>query len=205
MRLEVVDGNTDLPTRLTLGLVRRLTGVEVPDVIRAAAYRHRFWGTPFHALVQSLLRGRSDWSKGERELFAAFTSDRNTCPFCVSCHHEFAERRLDPSLVDEAIADPSNPSLGPQLAAVLPLLDKLASDPDSVTSADIAAVRAAGVSEQALEDAVPISAAFHVVNRVMNALGAPAMEDKQLRVGTFVVEKGGYRLPPTVRYLSRQR
>jgi len=36
MRLQVIDTGADLPTRATFGLMRRLTGVEVPDVIRMA-------------------------------------------------------------------------------------------------------------------------------------------------------------------------
>ena len=44
VRLQVIDSRADLPTRATFGLMRRLTGVPVPDVIRMAGYRHRFFG-----------------------------------------------------------------------------------------------------------------------------------------------------------------
>jgi hypothetical protein len=44
-------------------------------------YRPEFFGKPYGDLVHLLLRGPSDWSVGERELFAAFTSHLNTCRF----------------------------------------------------------------------------------------------------------------------------
>jgi len=46
---------------------------------------------------------------------------------------------------------------------------------------------------------------FHVINRVMNALGAPALEGKRLSVARAFIGRFGYRLPPTIRYLSRGR
>ena len=51
------------------------------DVQRALTYRPERFGAPFSALCQQVLRGPSDWSVGERELFAAFVSAQNQCPF----------------------------------------------------------------------------------------------------------------------------
>lgn len=205
MRLEVIDTRADLPTRATLGLMRRLTGVEVPDVIRLACYRHRFFGSPYHVLVQDLLRGPSDWSEGERELIAAFTSARNECPFCVSAHSVLADERLADPLFDLAVTDPTAPELGPRLSAVLVFLDKLSATPEEIDEADREAVLRAGVTEAAFEDAVLISVMFHVINRVMNALGAPALEDRQLSVTRGLIGRFGYAVPPTIRFLSRAR
>ena len=201
----MIDSGADLPTRATFGLMRRLTGVPVPDVIRLAGYRHRFFGTPYHELVQDVMRGPSDWSEGERELIAAFTSARNECPFCVSGHSAFADERLDDPLFDLAVADPTAPELGPRLSAVLVFLDKLSATPEEIDETDRDAVRRAGVTESALEDAVLINVLFHVINRVMNALGAPALEGRQLSVAQRFIGRFGYRLPPTIRYLSRAR
>ncbi len=57
---------------------------EIPaelDVIRALAFRPERFGRPFGELAQQVMRGPSDWSPGERELFAAFVSAQNQCPF----------------------------------------------------------------------------------------------------------------------------
>jgi len=51
------------------------------DVVRTLRYRAELFGEPFSAVLQRVMRGRSDWSAGERELFAAFVSAQNQCPF----------------------------------------------------------------------------------------------------------------------------
>ena len=40
-----------------------------------------FFGTPFSETLDHAMRGPSEWSAGERELFAGFTSLLNQCPF----------------------------------------------------------------------------------------------------------------------------
>jgi hypothetical protein len=54
---------------------------EAPGVIKTLLYRPELFGRPFSDAVDRALRGPSDWSAGERELFAAFTSLLNQCPF----------------------------------------------------------------------------------------------------------------------------
>ena len=51
------------------------------DVVRTMSYRSELFGRPFSAAMQQVMRGPSDWSVGERELFAAFVSCQNQCPF----------------------------------------------------------------------------------------------------------------------------
>ncbi|GHO84819.1 hypothetical protein KSZ_28250 [Dictyobacter formicarum] len=58
-----------------------LQGESVSDIRRVLTYRSEFFGTPMSILTQAVLRGPSYWSVGERELFAAFTSSLNRCPF----------------------------------------------------------------------------------------------------------------------------
>ncbi len=45
------------------------------------SYRSGFFGGPYTALLQPVMRGRSEWTVGERELFAAYTSYLNQCPY----------------------------------------------------------------------------------------------------------------------------
>jgi len=51
------------------------------DVVKVMQYRPDFFGGPYADLLHDVMRGPSDWSAGERELFAAFTSRLNQCPF----------------------------------------------------------------------------------------------------------------------------
>ena len=53
----------------------------VSDIRRTLSYRPALFGYPFSAYLQEVLRGPSDWSVGERELFAAFVSRTNQCSY----------------------------------------------------------------------------------------------------------------------------
>jgi hypothetical protein len=85
MRLERVQSGHRLPQRLMLGVARRATFLatrsEPPDVLRTCLYRPEFFGRHYGALTHQVMRGPSEWKVGERELFAAFTSRLNQCPF----------------------------------------------------------------------------------------------------------------------------
>jgi hypothetical protein len=54
---------------------------EPPDVVKTLYYRPEFYGAAYCTLLNDAMRGPSDWTVGERELFAAFTSALNQCPF----------------------------------------------------------------------------------------------------------------------------
>ena len=53
----------------------------VSDISLAVRYRPELFGQPFGELLQDVMKGPSDWTEGERELFAAFVSAQNQCPF----------------------------------------------------------------------------------------------------------------------------
>ena len=57
------------------------SGQEPLGVVKTLLYRPELFGTPFSEELHEVMRGPSDWSPGERELFAAFTSLLNQCPF----------------------------------------------------------------------------------------------------------------------------
>ena len=81
MRLRRVERGQRLKQRLILQLSRTTQRREPPDVVRTLFYRPELFGTSFSAACHKVLRGPSEWSVGERELFAAFTSAQNQCPF----------------------------------------------------------------------------------------------------------------------------
>ena len=53
----------------------------VSDISLALRYRPELFGQPASAYFQEVMKGPSDWSEAERELFAAFVSKLNQCPF----------------------------------------------------------------------------------------------------------------------------
>ena len=50
-------------------------------MLKTLHYRPELFGKPYSDALELALRGPSDWSDGERELFAAFISSLNQCVF----------------------------------------------------------------------------------------------------------------------------
>ena len=53
----------------------------VSDISLALRYRPELFGRPFSELLQEVMKEPSEWTEAERELFAAFVSVLNQCPF----------------------------------------------------------------------------------------------------------------------------
>jgi len=81
MRLQRVEHGHRLKEKLMLGAIGLLLRQRAPDIVRTLFYRPAFLGKPMSEWTQAVMRGPSEWSVGERELFAAFTSKINECVF----------------------------------------------------------------------------------------------------------------------------
>lgn len=81
MRVRAVERGHRLAQRLKLMLIRVVGGRRVPDIVKTLLYRPELFGRPMCDWTQTVMRGPSPWSVGERELFAAFTSRKNQCVF----------------------------------------------------------------------------------------------------------------------------
>ena len=81
MRLEVVDAGHEPAEAAVLDRIRQHSGREPVGVVKTRLYRPELFGRPFSQALDSVMRGPSEWSAGERELFAGFTSLLNQCPF----------------------------------------------------------------------------------------------------------------------------
>jgi hypothetical protein len=80
MRLATLKQAKGITQRLGFGLIRRLVG-PVPGPILTFSHRPHFFGRAISACFQEALRGPSEFSVGEREMFAAFVSRLNECRY----------------------------------------------------------------------------------------------------------------------------
>jgi hypothetical protein len=80
MRLHKVHTGHRLRDKVMLRIMRLMMG-HAPGVVRTLMYRKEFFGAPWTALTQQVMRGPSPWSVGERETFAAYVSRLNQCVF----------------------------------------------------------------------------------------------------------------------------
>jgi hypothetical protein len=80
MRLSTVEYGHKGRARLWVWMLGKVAG-RAPDVIRTLMHRPEFFGRHASRAFQAVMRGASPWSVTDRELFAAYTSRLNQCPF----------------------------------------------------------------------------------------------------------------------------
>jgi uncharacterized peroxidase-related enzyme len=202
VRLEAPSGEHRLRARIIQRFIRLRLGA-VPDVVLACQHRQEFFGEPFLAWVEASLRGSSQWTQGDRELMAALVSDRNRCAFCIGSHSATAASlvgdeavravlRADLGRAEEAEAEGAG--LSAELRAALAFIEKLTLSPAQVDASDVERAVAAGVTHQALRDAIEVCAAFNVMNRVADALAFEPQARRSLALGAKRVTTRGYRV-----------
>jgi hypothetical protein len=81
VRLAVVDHGHAPAEAAVLAEIHARSRAEPLGVVKTIMYRPEIFGRPFSEALDVVMRGPSEWSPGERELFAAFTSLLNQCPF----------------------------------------------------------------------------------------------------------------------------
>jgi hypothetical protein len=75
------------------------------------------------------------------------------------------------------------------------LLEKVTVTPDLVASPDIDAVRAAGVPDEAIVDALHVNLIFNIMNRLANAFDFSWDSEEHVRISAKVIHRISYRLP----------
>ena len=112
----------------------------------------------------------------------------------MGSHGAVASYALGEEVWEAVVADWRTAPLRPELAATLVFLEKQTLRPDELEPADAEAVRAAGVSDQALRDAATVCALFNMIVRLADSLGwdVPSWERLQQRAPAML--EGGYLL-----------
>lgn len=135
---------------------------------RALVHRHTFVPADDQALG------------AHRELGATTTSRINGCVFCASVHARLyanytKHRDLAQRFLDEGL-DADLPQVE---RAVVDLSAKVTTDPESLTAADFAPLRALGFDDVTILDVVNYAAFFANANRLMLTLGEPRVPERR--------------------------
>lgn len=121
----------------------------------------------FMAWHDALMEKDEGLSRAEREMIVVVTSAANRCLYCVVAHGAILRvRAKDPAISDILAVDWRRAELSPRQRAMLAFAEKLAREPWAVEDADIAALEAAGFSEEEIWDIGAITALFAASNRI---------------------------------------
>jgi len=131
-------------------------------------------GKPLYELAQVLLRGESPLSEAERELIAAYVSNRNDTMFCTMSHAA-ASRHFygdDKNIVDDVLKDMPQSGVSDKLKALLHIAGKVQILGKEVTPEDIEEARKQGANDREIHDTVLIAATFCMFNRYVDGLAS---------------------------------
>jgi len=191
MRLQILDRGHRLPTKALLAVIRVVSGHPVVDAVKLALYRPDFYGAG--ALTHEAMRGRSDWSVGDRELMAAFVAQTLESPFCVAAHSATSILSLgDTAKVTATLADLDTAPIEEPLRATLRMLGKVASE-QVIDADDMRAVLAAGATPAQIEDALAVGLAFGITARLANAFDFDLATPAAMNSGAKHLLRRGYR------------
>jgi hypothetical protein len=92
----------------------------------------------------------------------------------------------------------------PKVRAALAMIESLTRNPDAFGLADIEAARAAGLTDDAIEDATHVCVLFNTYVRLADTLEFDIPSEEGFAAGARILLTAGYRFPPPVVWLSRR-
>jgi uncharacterized peroxidase-related enzyme len=194
MRLPSLSRAWRLGDRLKLRVIRLASGRPPADILHVFHYRREHFGDPFTDWVHHVLRGPSEWTVGERELMATFVSRLNQCRFCADSHAAIVDASMGPDIAIAIERDWRTAPLPPRLMAILVLLEVLTLRPQEFGPAQLAAARAAGITEAGVRDAIHLCAIFCTINRIADAIDFAVPNAQARAADAKVLLRRGYGL-----------
>lgn len=101
---------------------------------------------------------------------------------------------LGEEVVQRVLADLESAKIGEPLRATLAFLKKVTKDHGAVTAADIAPLRALGVTRSQIEDALAVSWAFNVITRLADTFQFEVGSRASFDAGAKSLLGRGYKL-----------
>jgi len=172
------------------------TGNTLPGILELLYYKSES-GRALSNLAHTILHGRSDIPKGDRELIAAFVSYRNGCEFChdshsasEACHNgkDFRDRDFTEYVKERRREE--------KIDVLLEIAEATRKDVAPLRQDLVARARQAGLSDAAIHDAVLIAAAFCMYNRYVDTLGTRRAEAAEYSEMGVRLSQKGYKYPP---------
>jgi len=158
---------------------------------------YRLWSK----MSQALMNGPSPLSQGERELILAYAAGVAGCKFVYAAHSEVAYAwGIENGVLDRLLEDLDTAPVEARLKPLLAFVRKLTLTPGEMFQADADAVFKAGWDEQALHDAIAVTARAAFMQRLVEGHGfTPLTREVAAKHAKRRVERGYVNLYPAFR------
>lgn len=159
------------------------------NVFTAHPEIYRTWST----MSEALMNGPSPLSPAERELILAYAAGVAGCKFVCVAHSAVAYAHgVREGLIEQLLQNPETAPVEPRLRPLLAFVCKLAATPGEMIQADADAVFAAGWTEQALHDAIAVTARAAFMQRIVEGHGFTPMSPEHAAKRASQRLKHGY-------------
>jgi len=150
---------------------------------------------PLDKASQAIMRGKSNFSEAQKELFAAYVSGLNACSFCYGSHVAVAENfGVSPETVESLLNDIESATVSKEEKPLFRYLKKLTLSASKLTQDDADNVFNAGWSEEDLHEVILIGCLFNFYNRLLDGHGVKG--NKAIyHFGADHLHKNGYGVP----------
>lgn len=162
---------------------------------------------PIRELTQTLLRGPSTLTEGERELIATIVSHNNECKFCTTAHTAAADKLLGQGDTTAQIKNNiETASVSDKMKGLLTIAKQVQQSGKNVTANSVQRAKDAGATDIEIHDTVLIAALFCLYNRYVDGL-ATRLPDSAAYYDTLaerLVTNGYKRLPQGYDHLKKK-
>jgi len=143
---------------------------------------------PFTRLLTGIMSGETELTRPEREMIALHVSTLNDCEYCVGSHKAvLAALGVDRASIATVEAGAPDDS---RHRAMLAFAGKLTRTPGEIDQADVDDARAAGWSDQAVEDMIGVASLFAFLNRLVDGFGIKGSDAVFAQAGGMIAEHG---------------
>ena len=176
----------------------------LPGITGLLEYR-KDSAAPIRELTQTLLRGPSTLTEGERELIAMVVSYRNECTFCTTAHTAAANILLgEEDTCAKVKEDINSAPVSDKMKALLAIAVQVQQGGKNVTTEAVKKAKANGATDLEIHDTVLIAALFCLYNRYVDGLSTVTPTDPTFytALGKRLTGHGYNRLPQGYEHLK---
>ena len=150
---------------------------------------------PLDKASEAIMRGKSNFTHAQKELFAAYVSGLNACSFCFGSHVTVAENfGVSPKIVEALLEDINSAPIDNKEKPLFKYLKKLTLSASKITQKDADEVFNAGWLEEDLQELILVGCLFNFYNRLLDGHGVKG--NKAIyHFGANHLHKNGYSVP----------
>ena len=145
----------------------------------------------FDKLSVQIMETKSELTRAEKEMIAAYVSSLNNCSYCFGAHKETAKHfNVDVNVFDQLNESIETAEVDKRLKPIFHYVKKLTLTPYKIVKDDYERVINEGWKEETLQDVIAITCMFNFANRLLDGHGIKGNRAVQTFGGQHLAKRG---------------